>query len=83
MPSLVNDAIRTSLPCTGPSIESTMTNIIKLVESSLGHRACVCYILAKISNRPLAFYKFSSQRRMIRLLVLHFEIDRRVLYPWQ
>ena len=56
MPSLVNDAIRTSLPCTGPFIESTMTNIIQLVESSLGHRACVCYILAKISNRPLAFY---------------------------
>ena len=41
------------------------------------------YILAKSSNRPPAFYQFSSKPKMTWLLFLHLEIDRRVMYPWQ
>ena len=41
------------------------------------------YILAKSSNRPPAFYEFSSKRKIICLLFLHLKIDRRVMYPLQ
>ena len=36
--------------------------------------ACLMHILAKSSNRPPAFYYFSSKRKMTGLAFLHIEI---------
>ena len=58
---------------------------MKVYYSGRGYskQTCLFYILAKSSNRPPAFYYFSSKRKMTWLLFLHLEIDRRVMYPWQ
>ena len=41
------------------------------------------YILAKSSNQPPAFHKFSSKCKMTLLHFLHLEIASYVMYPRQ